>query len=177
MENYIPPLLSWYSSLSTQFKDAIEQILSENKIRETVNVYPRKLWTSHRSIRTTTRALVVGVSSNEREAVTEILIKTTAKGYENVEFIPLAKINDEFYTQTMRNIFLAQNKFLHNLDRKSMFGITNATTEYKTKDGLGYSTLAKWLEAIQYENNDIVESCEVGQKDSVHIIYQKKMNT
>ena len=156
----------------TDFKASLEEILAEHKIQEKVNIYPRKIWTMNKGMRIITRALVIEVASSRREEISEVLITTKNQCY-NAEYVPFSNINDSEYNQMMANIFTAQNQFLYNLDQKTVYGVQNAQEEIQTKDNL-VITFQDWVEQLAYDGIHFIDSCEVGQKNTLHIVYERK---
>ena len=84
-----------------------------------------------------------------------------------------SNINDNAYEQMMANIFTTQNQYLHSLDQKTVYGVNNAQEEILTKGGLKIS-FQDWVEQLAYDGIHFIDSCEVGQNSSLHIVYEKK---
>ena len=156
----------------TIFKGALNELLLMNKVQTEINVYPRKLWTTHNEKQIATRALVIEVPLEERENVTEILINHQHEAYPNAEYVPFSSISDETYSEVMTSIFQAQNNYLHTRDKKVIYGINNAQTTYEMKDG-SFSTFQEWVETINFNNETFIESCELGASNSLHVIFDK----
>jgi len=159
----------------TLFKTVIEEMLKVNGVKEKINIYPRKMWAMHKNVRTTTRALVVEVATSHREIVTDVLISKTSKYYENAEYIPLSRIGDDYYTKTMQNIFVEQNKYLHKMNKKAIYGIAHAQRSYFTKGEESLYSFQYWIENMTWEGQKFIHACEIGQGNSVHIIYHKNL--
>jgi len=157
----------------TVFKAALNEILIDNKITSEINVYPRKLWTTHKEEKKTTRALVIEVPIEKREEVTEVLIKQQHEAYQQAEYVPFSNIDDEAYTEMMTTIFHVQNEYLHSRDKKVMHGIYNAQTTYELKDG-SFSTFQEWVETITFDDTTFIESCELGTRNTLHVVFEKK---
>lgn len=157
----------------TDFKASLEEMLMEQKIKEKVNLYPRKIWTMNKGIRIVTRALVIEVPSYRREEISEVLITQKNQCYTSAEYVPFSNINDNAYEQMMANIFTTQNQYLHSLDQKTVYGVNNAQEEILTKRGIEI-TFQDWVEQLAYDGIHFIDTCEIGQNGSLHIIYEKK---
>ena len=73
----------------------------------------------------------------------------------------------------MRNIFIQQNDYLHRLERKSIFGVSNPQLDCKLKNRDEWITLQEWFEELHWENTKAFVACELGQSKSIHVIYEK----
>ena len=126
-----------------------------------LNIYTRRIWTVYKGEKVITRALVVEVPTQHREIITKVLVTKKDHFYDTVEYISFSRIDDGFYNETMMNIFTTHNRYLQNMEKKTIYGATNVQKDL-TMNNDTVITFREWLEQFIFDDTRFVEACEVG---------------
>ena len=119
-----------------------------------------------------TRALVIEVPKNVRDRVNRRMMGFTIQTCKELTYVPFSHVTNVTHQNVMVEIFFKQNMYLHRTMKKTLFGIANATEQCLTKTGT-YNSFQEWVCSVTYEERNFLEACEVGQANSVNLIYDQ----
>jgi len=153
-----------------QFKTSIKQYLEPLNTGDDVNVFARKTWMTHKGKKIETRALVLEVPKDAKDSINEMMLKFTYANCPNMTYIPFANMQDENHQEIMQEIFFSQNVYLHKMDRRTIYGISNPTQQYTLLNG-DMMSFQDWISTITYGDRTFLEACEIGPNGDLHLIY------
>jgi len=156
-------------------KKEITAFLSPLKIGDDVNVFARKIWMRDEGKKIETRAMVVEVPKDFREAINSKMMEFQLSNCEAMTYIPFSQMADASYNSTLKQIFLSQNVYLHRTQRRNIYGVQDPLTKYEVKDGTKVS-FCEWIESITYGDEQFLDACVVGPTGTLHLIYDEKQN-
>ena len=154
-------------------KKDIKHFLAPLHIGDDVNVFARKIWMRDGDKKIETRALVVEVPKDHRDAINHKMMEFTLDNCHAMTYIPFSQMADSSYNSTLKEIFLSQNVYLHRTQRRNIYGIQDPTTKFELLDGTNAS-FCEWIESITYGDKNFLDACVVGPTGTLHLIYDEK---
>jgi len=155
-----------------RIKKEIKTFLEPLHIGDDVNVFVRKIWMRDDHEKIETRALVLEVPKDFREAVNTKMMSYTMENCSQMTYVPFSQMADPEYNYTLKRIFLSQNVYLHRTQRRNIYGIQEPLTEFTLKNG-EVATFCEWIESITYEDEPFLDACVVGPTGTLHLIYDE----
>ena len=155
------------------FKQTLMDEMKHLKMRDDINVYPRKVWTWQNGKKIISRALVLEVPKDFKDVVSREVMKMDKSMYPQIEYVPFTRYEDDEYKQILAKILRANNQYLHETRRITIYGVRNIQEEFELLNG-EKATFQEWVEQLRYQNVEFVEACEVGKDDSIKIVYNQK---
>jgi len=153
-----------------QFKTSIKKYLEPINIGDDVNVFARKTWMTHQGKKIETRALVLEVPKEAKDSINEMMLEFEYGNCPNMTYIPFANMQDENHQEIMKEVYFSQNVYLHKMDRRTIYGISNPTKQYTLLNGDTMS-FQDWISTITYGDTTFLEACEIGPNGDLHLIY------
>jgi len=158
------------------FKSHIKQHLKPLLLQDDVNVFARKIWMKHKDKKIETRALVLEVPKDARDEVTAKMLQFKYDKCDAMTYIPFMNMTDEEHQEVMKTIFFSQNVYLHETERRTIYGIHEPTKQYTLLDGDTMS-FQEWISTITYQGETFLEACEIGPTGNLHLIFHVQHET
>ena len=148
-------------------------------IKPVISVYPRSVFAGAGLKKIESRGVVIEVASDMADYVLQTLAHPFQGDYSEVTFIPFTKTDHE-YSETLRQVMIAQNSMLHDTKRKILHGLKNIHETFTLKDGTNMS-VKNWLLSAQHTDqsgqdptsSSLISAVDITTKKSISIIFHQ----